>query len=73
MHPLVVHAYITHNCGFRAKLKNPLTLVFLTHQMLSKVVCHDLVAPMATEEIQGKGLDAGPVQQGGDWAWVLPT
>ena len=25
------------------------------------------------DRLQGKGLESGPVLQGGDWAWILPT
>ena len=68
-HTFFVANWRITNCGSRSKIKNPLTLVCLPRQMLSKMVCHDTVALMAT----GKGLYACPVPAGGDWAQVLPT
>ena len=68
-HTFFVANWRITNCGSRSKIKNPLTLVCLPRQMLSKMVCHDTGALMAT----GKGLYACPVPAGGDWAQVLPT
>ena len=71
----VVCTWLTPHCGSRPKIKNLLSHFGSPRQMLSKVVWHDLVAPTTTEEIDSreKGLVAGPVLQGGDWALVLPT
>ena len=47
---LAVNVCVMRNCGSKVKIKNPLTLVCLPRQMLSEIVCHDPVAPMAKEE-----------------------
>ena len=60
--PLVVCACVMHNCGSRAKIENPLTRVCMPCQILSKIVCHDLVAPMAMEEIDYKEKDCMQAQ-----------
>ena len=54
---LVVSACIMRNCESRAKIKNPLTLVCLPCQKLSKIVCNDPVAPKAMEEIDYREKD----------------
>ena len=59
-HTFFVANWRITNCGSRSKIKNPLTLVCLPRQMLSKMVCHDTVALMAT----GKGLYACPCRWG---------
>ena len=54
---LEVRACVTHQCGHMSKIKNVLSHYCLPRQMLSKMVWHDPVAPMTTEEIDSREKD----------------
>ena len=74
-HPPQGPPHVTQKSGPRSKIKNPLCQSCLAHQQLSKMVWHDLVAPMSTELLHFREKDGVQAQAnpGGDWVGVLPT
>ena len=72
--PFIVCACLTQNCGSRAKIKNTThTCLFaLSNTFQNCMSWSGITNGHGGDILQVKGLDAGPVLQGGDWAWILP-